>query len=86
MRPSNAHMPDWWQRLWRRRYACGTQGLILVKCESGRTYRVRPMGCGCGYIVYLAGERIGRHCPTLRAAMRQIRRHSLDGPHAGHVE
>lgn len=75
-RPSNAKMPGWWQSLWRKRYVCGVQGWITVTFDSDCWYAVRPMGCGCGYRVYYMGDtRCGYHCPTLRGAMRQIKRH-----------
>lgn len=80
MRVSGFHMPRWWQAVWRRRYPMGTQGMIELYVE-GVAYRVRPMGCGCGYIVRTAwtGGRIGSHCPTLGGAIRQARRHARAG-------
>ena len=77
MKVSGFHMPRWWQNLWRRRYPMGPQGMIELYVE-GVAYRIRPMGCGCGYIVRTAwtGARIGGHRPSLGAAIRQARKHA----------
>jgi hypothetical protein len=71
MKFSSLRMPAWWQAMWRRRYP-GV--LIKVKTYKG-TYAIKPMGCGCGYKVYDPdGERCGSHCPTIRGAMRRVRK------------
>jgi hypothetical protein len=74
MKFSSLRMPAWWQAMWRRRYPGGPTHIITVMTPRG-AYVVQPMGCGCGYKVYDPdGERCGSHCPTIRGAMRRVRK------------
>jgi hypothetical protein len=74
---SSLKMPAWWQAMWRKRYPGGRETVIEVYTPPG-CYVIRCMGCGCGYKVFGPdGERRGGHCPTIRGAMRRVRKDAL---------
>jgi hypothetical protein len=71
MKFSSLKMPQWWQRMWNKRYP----GMNIYVATDAGMYRAQPMKCGCGYKVFApGGERVGPHCPTVRGAMRRIRK------------
>jgi hypothetical protein len=80
MQLSSMRTPKWWQRAWNRRFPTTADGLIIVIPPDGDEYVVRPMRCGCGYRVFapgdfLASRHMPGHSPTIRGAMRRVRKH-----------